>query len=127
MKTFTLFLLTLFSAAASAGKITYHKGKNDFNLEYDGKILSYGSPTLKHVFIIDSCNRQMLEKFWKKTLKNAEEFPHATSLPDSKKGYVQVDNEYRLILPMVKNRLSTTEHEMINLRMREKYKCKRQP
>ncbi len=124
MKTLSLLIL-FFSAQAFAGKITYHKGHSDFVMEYDGKTLSYMSPALKHVFVLDSCNRAMLEKFWKKTLKNAEKFPQATSPPDGKRGYVQVDATYRLILPMVKNRLVQVEQEMVILRAQEKKKCKR--
>jgi hypothetical protein len=118
-------LLLLFSYSAFAAKITYHKGKTDFVVEYDGKTLSYMSPALKHVFIIDNCNRAMVESFWKKLSKNANKFPHATSLPDEKRGYVQVDNEYRLILPLVKNALGKTEQQVLSLRLKEKRKCAR--
>lgn len=118
-------MLLLFSCSAYASKITYHKGKVDFVVEYDGKTLSYMSSALKHVFIIDGCNRAMVESFWKKLSKNANKFPRATSLPDEKRGYVQVDSEYRLILPLVKNRLSLTEKEVLFLRSHDKKKCKR--
>lgn len=120
-----LIVLLLFPLAAQAAKITYHKGKTDFVIEYDGKTLSYMSSGLKHVFVIDDCNRKMVEDFWKRLSKNANKFPRATSLPDEKRGYVQVDNEYRLILPLVKNRLSTTEQEVLLLRASEKKKCHR--
>jgi hypothetical protein len=119
------FLLLLFSCAAFAAKITYHKGKVDFVVEYDGKTFSYMSPALKHVFIIDDCNRSMVEGLWKKLSRNALKFPRATSLPDEKRGYVQIGNEYRLILPLVKDRLAFTEKELLALRSQEKQKCKR--
>lgn len=124
MRRLTLSLL-LFSLPAFAAKITYHKNKVDFVVEYDGKTLSYMSPALKHVFVIDTCNRLMVESFWKRLVKNAKRFPRATSLPSEKRGYVQVDNEYRLIMPLVKNRLSFTEKEVLFLRAEDKKKCKR--
>lgn len=120
-----LIVLLLLPLSAQAAKITYHKGTQDFVAEYDGKTFSYMSPALKHVFVIDSCNRKMIEDFWKRLSKNANKFPHATSLPDEKRGYVQVDNDYRLIMPLVKNRLALTEQEVLLLRADEKKKCKR--
>jgi hypothetical protein len=81
------------------------------------------SSALKHVFIIDGCNRAMVESFWKKLSKNANKFPRATSLPDEKRGYVQINGEYRLILPLLKNRLNNTEQEILSLRLRERKKC----
>lgn len=120
-----LLVLLIIPVAAQAAKITYHKGKYDFVAEYDGKTLSYMSSDLKHVFVIDDCNRKMVEDFWMRLSKNASKFPRATSLPDEKRGYVQVDNEYRLILPLVKNRLALTEQEVLLLRAGEKKKCKR--
>ena len=124
MKHLTLLFL-FFAIPAFAAKIKYHKGKSDFVVDYDGKTLSYMSSALKHVFVIDDCNRAMVESFWKKLSKDANKFPRATSLPDEKRGYVQVDTEYRLILPLVKNRLALPEQEVLQLRARDKKKCKR--
>lgn len=124
MKIFLLLLL-FFSSSAIATKITYHKGKAKFVAEHDGKTFSYSSGTLKHVFIIDDCNRNMLEQVWTRALRNAEKYPRAAGLPDEKGGYLQVDNEYRSIVPFGKDRLAKFEREIRTLRTQEKKKCKR--